>query len=181
MRHREQAPWTLALRAAMGACVLAACATPLVEPVEERLDRETGTTLTRLASPVELLATAPRAHGADPFAWLAPLETNRAGERATWLWIALPGDSVATPTVHCGGLEAEPRGATLSPASLGLARSPYRPPAAWNRQFLMAIDAAWIDCLASGAALSVSVGAERFASDGSRRRDLARFAAWLAR
>lgn len=160
---------------------LAGCATPAVDAVQERLDPETGTTVTRLAAPLELLATVPRAHNLDPFAWLAPFETNRMGTRSTYLWVVAPGDADATPVVHCGTLAARPASAPLTPAMLGLAQAPYRSPTAWNREYVLPIDTAWVDCLASGAALAVEIASDRFASDGTRRGDLAQFAARVAR
>jgi len=174
--------------------VLAAgCATPVVDAVEERLDHDTGTTVMRLASPVELLATAPRGRNLDPFVYIAPFETNRVGERQLYLWVATGGDSTAVPSVHCGDgaltappttpptapLEAPP-GAPLAggmpPVGMGIARLPYRAPASWSAVHVIPIDAAWLDCLGSGTRLEVEVGEERFAGDGSRGRDLAEFA-----
>ncbi len=169
------------LCAALLAGWLAGCATPVIDAVQERLDPETGTTVTRLASPLELLAAAPRERDLDPFAWLAPFETNRMGVRATFLWVATPGDTDATPVVRCGALTTRPASAPLTPSAIGLVRPPYRLPAAWNREYLLPIDATWVECLASGAALAVEIARDQFASDGRRRGDLAQFAARLAR
>lgn len=164
--------------ALLGAGLLGGCATPVVEPLEERLDRDTGTTVMRLARPVELLATAPRARNLDPFAYLAPFETNRVGARRLFLWASMAGDSAAMPSVHCGELAA-PLEAPLAggvPLDMGLSQLPYRAPAAWSAMHVIPIDTTWLECLASGARLEIEVGGERFASDGSRGRDLATFA-----
>jgi len=164
----------------VAAGLLAGCATPAVDAVEERLDRDTGTTVTRLASPVELLATAPRGRNLDPFVYLAPFETNRVGERQLFLWAATGGDSAALPSVRCGDALAAPLGAPLAggmpPVGMGIARLPYRAPASWSAVHVIPIDAAWLECLASGTRLEVEIGEERFAGDGSRRRDLMEFA-----
>ncbi len=163
----------------LAAAVVAGCATPAVDTVEERLDRDTGTTVLRLARPVELLATAPRARNLDPFVYLAPFETNRVGERRLFLWAATAGDSAVIPSVRCGDGLAAPLEAPLAggmpPAGMGVARLPYRAPAAWSAVHVIPIDTGWLDCLASGARVEIEVGAERFASDGSRGRDLATF------
>lgn len=154
--------------------LLAACATPAVDAVQERLDQGTGTTVTRLASPVELLATAPRARNADPYAWLAPFETNRMGERHAYLWVAMPGDGAAI--VECGALRADVSGAATPPANYGLSRLPYRSPAEWYVVRAIPIDAAWVACLAEDPALALIVGEDRFTGDGARAGDLAQFA-----
>lgn len=165
----------------LAAGLLAGCATPPVDAVEERLDRDTGTTVTRLSRPVELLATAPRERNADPFAYLAPFETNRAGERRLFLWASTADDGTAMPNVHCGDELAAPLEAPLAggmPAvGMGLTRLPYRAPAVWHAAHVIPIDATWIDCLASGARLEIGIGEDRFASDGSRSGDLAQFGA----
>lgn len=62
------------------------------QDVLEALDEATGTSLTRLARPIELLTVEPRGPGADPFAYVAPFETNRMGQRRAFLWIAVPDE-----------------------------------------------------------------------------------------
>lgn len=162
----------------LAAGLLAACATPAIDPVDEQLDRDTGTTITRLGRPVELLATAPRGRNADPFAYLAPFETNRVGERRLFLWASVPGDSAAMPRLHCGELGASleaPLAGGMPTVGMGLTRLPYRALAAWSAVHVIPIDAIWLDCLASDARLEVEVGEDRFASDGARSGDLAAF------
>lgn len=135
-------------------CVLlAGCATP-GEPVVEDLDESTGVTLTRLAEPVELVAGPSPDRDQDPFAFVGPVETNRQGARASFLWIGLPVKG--TGVVRCGALTA-PIGA-LSPEDIGLARMPYRAPAPWIEPSLTPVDAAWIDCLGSGEQITVEIG-----------------------
>jgi len=165
--------------------LLAGCATLPVDAAEEQLDRDTGTTVTRLLRPVELLATAPRGRNADPFAYLAPFETNRVGERRLFLWASMPGDSAAMPgdragmpSVHCGELAAPleaPLAGGMPAVGMGLTRLPYRAPAAWSAVHVIPIEPMWLDCLASGARLEVAIGEDRFASDGARSGDLAAF------
>src|SRR5215470_8347092 len=78
-----------------GACsamvaVLAACATVTSEPVSERLDPDTATTVTTLSRPIELLSQNNRSMETDPFAYIAPFETNRMGARDLFLWVSTP-------------------------------------------------------------------------------------------
>lgn len=158
--------------------LIAACATAPAEPVQEQIDRDTATTVLRLGAPIELLATAPRERNADPFAYLAPFETNRMGERQLYLWASFAGDGMVMPAVHCGELVATLAARLaggMPPAGMGLSRLPYRAPAAWNAVHVIPIDTRWLDCLASGARLGIEIGEDRFASDGSRDRDLAAF------
>lgn len=159
---------------------LAACATPAVEAVQERLDRDTGTTVIRLASPALLLATAPRARNADPFVYLAPFATNRMGARAAYLWVATPSGEGAAPAVTCGTLSAALQEAAPRADSLGLTRLPYRSPAEWSVVYVMPIDSAWIECLGSDVAFEVILGEDHFATDGARKADLAQFAARIS-
>lgn len=162
--------------AALSLVLLAACATPPVDAVQERLDAATGTTVTRLASPVELLATAPRARDADPYVYVAPFETNRMGARRLYLWVAAPADSVATPAIGCGALSISAADPASSPEPMGLSRLPYRSPAGWYVARAVPIDAAWLACFAARAGLAVSLGDERFVGDGTRQGDLQQFA-----
>ena len=71
---------------------LAGCASVPENAVSERLDERTGTTVTTMQKPIELVSTEPRGSNSDPFAYLAPFETNRMGQRELFLWIAVPDE-----------------------------------------------------------------------------------------
>ena len=71
---------------------LAGCASVPENAVSERLDERTGTTVTTMQKPIELVSTEPRGSNSDPFAYLAPFETNRMGRRELFLWIAVPDE-----------------------------------------------------------------------------------------
>jgi hypothetical protein len=166
-------PWL----AALSLCLLAACVTPAIDAVQERIDEATGTTITRLAVPVELLAAEPGGRGAGPYAYAAPFETNRMGERRAYLWIAAPASDGAAFVAECGTLAIPVPDAASALQSLGLARMPYLSPAQWYAARVLRIEGAWMACLGSGATFSVTVGGRRFVGDGTRRADLAHFSA----
>ena len=62
-----------ALLALCTAGSLTACAPLPTEADSERLDTDTGTTVTLMPRPVELIITQPKAGKTDPFAYLAPI------------------------------------------------------------------------------------------------------------
>src|SRR6266702_3288403 len=71
-----------AVACALAAALLGACATaPSEEPVSEKLDPDTATTVKTLNRPIELLSQTGRSKQTDPFAYIAPFETNRMGAR----------------------------------------------------------------------------------------------------
>ena len=142
------APWLAAL-------ALAGCAAAPVNAPQELLDEATGTTLTRLAMPVELTSIEPRGANADPFAYVAPFETNRMGERRLYLWIAVPDEQKRSSG---GVLEVDGRrlecGAPLPDVrAAGLARWPYADPAPWSAVRVYALDAAQLALLANASEL----------------------------
>jgi hypothetical protein len=90
------------------ALILGGCASAPSDPVSERLDPDTATTVTILSRPIELLSpsnTNNRGPMNDPFAYIAPFETDRMGERALYLWVSTPQAQGAPqpPQVLCNG------------------------------------------------------------------------------
>jgi hypothetical protein len=136
--------------AAALAVLIAGCATLPDNEVQETLDETTGTSLTRLARPVELLTVEPRGPNADPFAYLAPFETNRMGRRRAYLWLAVPDerDDAAEPALSVAGRTIT-LGALQSQRDAGLRAWPYEPPAAWSRTFVYELDAVGLRALAA--------------------------------
>jgi len=147
-----------ALAAAAGICgALSGCVALPVTALEQ-LDEHTGTTLTRLARPVELLASSPRGAGLDPFAYVAPFETNRMGERRAFLWISAPHDSVvrvSQPTLLVDG-ESVRLGAAVDTASTGLRAWPYDTPAPWSAVWVFELDTASLRALLTARRLSLT-------------------------
>jgi hypothetical protein len=135
--------------APIAAVALASCASAPKEPVREQLDPDTATTVTVLTQPVELLAEASR--GTDPFAYLAPFETDRMGERSLFLWVAAP-ESAGTklqPQLLCDGqpVGLQPLDGSLS--SLQLSTPPYTSPAPWSSQWYFRLPPDALHCLAT--------------------------------
>ena len=134
---------------------LTGCAGAPVNAPQELLDESTGTTLTRLVTPVELTSIEPRGANADPFAYLAPFETNRMGERRLYLWLALPDEQKrgAVPVLHLDGAPLQLGVALPDERAAGLARWPYAQPAPWSAVQVFPIDAAQLNALARAGAM----------------------------
>lgn len=138
----------------------AACAAVPDNGIAERLDERTGTTVTAMQRAIELVSTEPRGSG-DPFAYLAPIETNRMGRREIYLWVAIPDErgGAAMPVVLVGGapLQAKPLEPGTNAGALGLGSFPYSTPAPWSAISVFSIDEAALRSLAAAGALEVSV------------------------
>jgi hypothetical protein len=170
--------------AALASATLAGCATPAVDPVLEALDERDGTTITRLAGPLTFIVEAPRSSGSDPFAFLAPFESNRMGKRRMHLWVAVPVESKAdiTAVIWHDGVEllrlpGPSGGANRDAAAV---RAPYPATAAWQRQLVVDIDAAVLVALAQAATLTIEMRfadghSERFASEEPTQAPLQEF------
>jgi hypothetical protein len=170
--------------AAALATALAGCATPATEPVLEALDERDGTTITQLAAPLTFVAEAPRRSGSDPFAFLAPFESNRMGQRRMHLWVAVPVESEAdvTTVIWRDGVELLRSPGLVRDARTDAApvRAPYRTTAAWQRQFVMDLDADALAALAQAATLTIEMRfadghGERFASEKPTQAPLQEF------
>ena len=86
-------------------CVgLSGCATGPADTEGERLDGNTGTTVTLMPKPVELVVEKSKGAKTDPFAYVAPFETNRMGSHELYLWVTAPqvAGALSVPQVFCG-------------------------------------------------------------------------------
>jgi hypothetical protein len=155
-----------------------------VDAESERLDSNTGTTVTLMPRPVELIAD--RSHGpkTDPFAYLAPFETNRMGSHALFLWVSAPqvAEPLGVPQVFCGDelIKLEPMNADL--ASIGLSRHPYALPAPWSAQWYFKLSGEVLDCFAGARQLKVITQAgeaelENYTAEAAALSGLSAFAA----
>jgi hypothetical protein len=115
--------------------------------------------VSRLAAPLQLLATEPGAPNNDPFVFAAPFETNRMGQRRLYLWLALPGeeDMPPAPTLRLNGEAFAPPAAPADAAALGVAAMPYAAPAPWSRIFVFELDEAALRRLEAAAQFSVTM------------------------
>ncbi len=147
--------------------VMAACATTPSQPVVERLDPDTATTVTVLKRPVELVAENLHNVGGDPFAFIAPFETDRMGSRVQYLWMSAPGVENATiePQLMCDG-----RPLALSPVDgdighFGLSHVPYDKPAPWSVQWYFQLPPETLKCLADAQQVTLETHASTGQSD----------------
>jgi hypothetical protein len=170
------------------AAVLGACATAPSEPVSEKLDPDTATTVKILSRPIELLSQKNRGgKQTDPFAYIAPFETNRMGARDLFLWVSTPQEQgqLTQPQLLCNGqpLDLQPLsqdsaaagvhakpgdnvalvgGSSGTPAKvdlsqLQLSRAPYEAPVPWSTQWYFRLPADSLKCLADADGISLEV------------------------
>jgi hypothetical protein len=143
------------------ALTLGACTVPQSQPVVERLDPDTATTLIVVRKPVELVAETIHNSSSDPFAFLAPFETDRMGNRAQYLWMSAPGPGLDDP-----GAKVEPKllcdgqSLKLSPVDsdlrqLGLSHDPYDKPAPWSMQWYFQLPPDTLKCLAEAQKVTI--------------------------
>ncbi len=153
-----------ALLLACCVALLGGCAALPDNTVAELLDERTGTTVTRMERPIELVSTEPRGGSTDPFAFVAPFETNRMGQRQLYLWVAVPDErgGARPPTVFAGAeaLSLVPRGPDAKAVSL--AEFPYTKPAPWSAVHAYSIDEAALRSLAAAGTIDITV---RYADD----------------
>jgi len=100
----------------LAAVVMAGCASmPATEPVAEKLDPDTATTVTVLSNPIELYSQSSRSKQTDPFAYIAPFETNRMGSKELFLWVSTPQaqGALTQPQVMCNGQVMELKSVAL--------------------------------------------------------------------
>jgi len=144
--------------AAFASSVLGACAAlPDDASVVEKLEPETGVTITRLGQPIELYRETFLKDPAGRFAFLAPFETNQMGQREQFLWIAVPIEPVAdsVPVVELDGtaLSLGTPGRTADFANIS--KSPYKIPTPWSAMYYFKVDTSLVARLAEATKLTV--------------------------
>jgi hypothetical protein len=142
----------VAISAALGACA----STPS-QPVVERLDPDTATTLAVINTPVELLSESGRGATGDPFAYIAPFETNQMGKRALFLWMSAPAPegTKLDPQLLCDGQPLALQPVDDDSARLGLSHAPYAPPAPWSLHWYVQLPPDALKCLASAQTITL--------------------------
>jgi hypothetical protein len=174
--------------ALVGGCA----ALPPAEPVAEKLDPDTAVTVTVLSQPIELYSQSSRTKQTDPFAYIAPFETNRMGSKELFLWVSTPqAQGVLTqPLVMCngqavslqplaqegtgvvqeagkggdfGGIGADGKAIRVDLSKLSLSRAPYSAPVPWGTQWYFKLSEEGLKCLAAAEAVSLQAKA----ADGS--------------
>jgi hypothetical protein len=128
---------------------LTACATSS-QPLVERLDPDTATTLTLIKRPVELVGEGAHGPNGNPFAFLAPFETNRMGTRTLYLWMSAPSAEGAKPQPQllCDGQPLVLPALDSDISHIGLSSVPYPSPVPWNMQWYFQLPRPALDCLA---------------------------------
>lgn len=156
----------------------------------EFLDERSGITVAALPKPVEFVQRADdpgRGIGRRPtFAYLGPVEWDRAGQLRQGLWLQVapgeggrPGDLGAAGAVH---LLLDDAAAALDPMPApGTARAPYRAVVDWGPSAYYALDARTLERLATSRRLELTIaGADgtaiRLTPAGGGLDDLRRFA-----
>jgi len=149
------------------AATVGACATAPSQPVVEKLDPDTATTVTVLKKPVELVAETLHNGGGDPFAFIGPFETDRMGNRTRYLWMSAPAvqNAKLEPRLLCDG-----QAVTLSPVNddmshLGLSHPPYEKPAPWSMEWYFQLPPETLQCLADAQRVTVETHADTGQSD----------------
>ena len=161
----------------VAAALVAGCAAmPATEPVAEKLDPDTATTVTVLSTPIELYSQSSRSKQTDPFAYIAPFETNRMGSKELFLWVSTPQaqGALTQPQVMCngqpmelkavaqdgtavaeagkggdfGGVGADGKAIKVDLSKLSLSRAPYEAPVPWGTQWYFKLSEEGLKCLA---------------------------------
>lgn len=177
------------------AVLLGACATvPSDEQVSETLDPDTAITVTTLSRPIELVSqNNNRGKQTDPFAYIAPFETNRMGAKELFLWVSTPQaqGQLTQPQVMCNGqqinlqplstasaalgaraaagdnvtagAEADSAPVKVDLAKLNMSRAPYEAPVPWSTQWYFKLPADSLKCLADAEGIVL----EARAADGT--------------
>jgi hypothetical protein len=172
----SSAIWALAV-------TLGGCASAPSGPVSERLDPDTATTVTILSKPIELLSLGSQnSHGGinDPFAYIAPFETDRAGERDLYLWVSTPQTQgpPQQPQVLCNGQTLSLQPLSEAPkvdlSQLSLSREPYDAPVPWSTQWYFRLPADGLKCLADANGIAVEARSQdgtqaEFSASGRKR------------
>jgi hypothetical protein len=172
--------------AAVMVTALAGCASTPTEPVSDRLDSETATTVTVMQAPVELVSETPRgASVGDPFAYVAPFETDRMGERELYLWISAPqiNGPLAVPKVSCDGQALSLQAVSGDLTEFKLSHPPYTVPAPWSGQWYFKLPPASLACLGTAQGITLETQPaqggtepERFSASGKALAALEAFA-----
>jgi hypothetical protein len=148
---------TFAVLSAAAVLSLTACAAAPAEQETERLDTTTGTTVTVMPKPVELIVERTTGAKTDPFAYVAPFETNRMGSHELFLWVTAPqvAGELAVPQVYCGDqlIALDRYQGTM--ADVGLSSPPYKVPAPWSAQWYFKLSGEVLDCFATATRIRV--------------------------
>jgi hypothetical protein len=139
--------------------LLCACAAAPGPAVHDRLDAKTGSTVSVLPEPLELLTSGYIGTHTGAFAYLGPFEIDQMGARTLYLWVLLPHDisSSVAPVIHCDDAAVTLPLQAGGLAAMGLAESPYAPPDPWGPQWYFALDDTTLVCFAHAREITLDI------------------------
>jgi len=152
----------LLINAVLAAGLLAACAS--TKPAEV-LDERTGTTVGALQDPIEFVEAAQNAAVAGAkrpsFAYLGPLEWDRAGDITYGLWLHVaPGNDKPVGDIRSEGsvrLNLDDGSVVLAPIDASIVGvGPYRPVVAWGQTAYFQLDVEMLKRMAASRKLDLS-------------------------
>lgn len=167
---RLQVSASAAAIAATMVAALMGCASTPTDPVSDRLDSETATTVTLVHAPVELVSETPQGAVGDPFAYVAPFETDSMGQRTLYLWISAPqiNGPLAVPKVSCDGHALSLQAVSGDLAEFKLSHPPYTVPAPWSAQWYFRLPQESLACLGAAQDITLETQAAQGGSDPER-------------
>jgi hypothetical protein len=139
--------------------LLCACAAAPGPAVHDKLDAKTGSTVSVLPEPFELLTSGYIGAHTGAFAYLGPFEIDQMGARTLYLWVLLPHDvsSSVAPVIHCDDTPVTLPLQSGGLGHMGLAEPPYDPPDPWGAQWYFALDDATLACFAHAHRITVDI------------------------
>jgi hypothetical protein len=142
---------------------LSACTAGPGPVVHDKLDQKTGSTVSVMPKPLELLTSGYIGTHGGAFAFLGPFEIDQMGARTLFLWVLAPHDvsSTVVPVIRCNDTVVTLNVKKGGLASLGLAESPYEPEDPWGTQWYFDLDDQTLVCLAHAATISLEVPTAR--------------------
>ena len=163
-----------------------ACTPMPVEPMAEKLDLNTGTTVAVASKALELIADKQRGTARDPFAYVGPFETNKQGKKKLYIWVAAPQDKgqILEPTLYCDDRPLKFEPLQMGMREIGLSSQPYKKAAPWTAQWFYHLSEDDLTCLAEAKKVSLVTEKkagkplqESFSAEGDELKVLAAFAA----
>ena len=167
----------------LGVAAFIACASTPADQLVDRLDPDTATTVTVVAQPVQLITETPRGGAGDPFAYVAPFETDRAGNRDLYLWVSAPQNTgpIDAPKLFCDGRVLALQSIPSDLSRIQLAKPPYAVPGPFSSQWYFVLPRESLECLGAAQGIAVETTAltgeaERFTASGRILSPLKSFA-----
>jgi len=140
--------------------LLAGCVSAPSAPVRDKLDADTGSTVTVLKDPLELV-NAPEHRGGRgiEFAYLAPFETDQMGAHTLLLWVLVPNDvsTSSPPVIHCDDKPVELSVRAGGLGELDLAEPPYEAPYPWSTSWYFALTDPALACFAQAHVVTLEI------------------------